>query len=72
MGEYPAGRLNADDAGAIAMQVGVESERVILRFAKPVAWMGMTGDEAMGLAQVLIKHARAAGITAPMVLRVGE
>lgn len=72
MGEYPNGRMNADDAGAIAMQVGVEEGRVVVRFPKPVAWIGMSGDEAIGLAQMLMKHARAAGITAPVVLRVGE
>jgi hypothetical protein len=72
LGEYPNGRMNADDSGAVAMQVGVEEGRVVLRFPKPVAWMGMTGDEAMGLAQLLMKHARAAGITAPVVLRIGE
>lgn len=68
-GEFPDGKLNTNDAGAIAMSVGVEAGRVILRFPKPVAWVGMTGDEAMGLAQLLIKHARAAGLTAPMILR---
>lgn len=72
MGEYPDGRMNADDAGAIAMQVGTEEGRVVLRFPKPVAWVGMSGDEAMGLAQLLMKHARAAGVTAPVVLRIGE
>lgn len=72
MGEYPNGRLNAQDAGALAFAVGVEEGRVVLRFPKPVAWLGMTGDEAIGLAQVLIKHARRAGITAPLVLRIGE
>lgn len=72
LGEYPNGRMNADDSGAIAMQVGVEEGRVVLRFPKAVAWVGMTGDDAMGLAQSLIKHARAAGLTAPMVLRIGE
>lgn len=72
MGEYPQGRLNKDDAGAVAMSVCVESEKVILRFAKPVAWVGFTGDEAIELAQVLIKHARAAGLTAPAIIRIGE
>lgn len=72
MGEYPKGRLNQDDAGAVAMAIGVESDRVVLRFAKPVAWVGFTGDEAMELAQTLIKHARVAGITAPVIIRVGE
>ena len=71
-GEYPAGKLNDNDAGAIAFEVGRENDKVILRFTKPVAWMGMTGDEAMQLAQCLIKHARHAGISAPMILRIGE
>lgn len=72
LGEYPNGRMNADDAGAVAMQVGVEEGRVVVRFPKPVAWIGMTGDEAMDIAQALMKHARRAGITAPVVLRLGE
>lgn len=71
-GEHPAGKLNNDDAGAIACQIGTESNRVVMRFPKPVAWIGFTGDEAMQLAQTLMKHARTAGITAPFVLRVGE
>lgn len=72
MGEYPEGRLNENDAGAVSMAVGTEGDKVILRFPKPVTWVGFTGDEAMQLAQDLIKHARRAGITAPFVLRIGE
>lgn len=72
MGEYPDGRLNANDAGAVAIQVGVENDRVVIRFPKPVLWVGMTGDEAIDIAQALMKHARRAGITAPIVLRIGE
>lgn len=70
-GEFPAGKLNADDAGAVAMAVGVENNRVVLRFPKPIAWVGMTGDEAFELAQCLLRHARNAGVTAPLVIRVG-
>lgn len=71
-GEHPAGKLNADDAGALAMEIGEESGRVVIRFPKPVAWIGFTGDEAMEIAQVLMKHARSVGITAPFVMRIGE
>lgn len=71
-GEFPNGKLNKDDAGAIAMAVGVENHRVVLRFPKPVAWIGMTGDEAFELAQSLLHHARNAGVTAPLVITVGE
>lgn len=72
MGEYPNGRLNKDDAGAVAIQIGEESGRVVMRFPKPVAWIGFTGDEAMEIAQTLIKHASKAGVTVPVVLRIGE
>lgn len=72
MGEYPDGRLNDNDAGAVAMAVGVENERVVIQFAKPVAWIGLTGDQAMQLASDLMKQARRAGITAPVVIRIGE
>lgn len=72
MGEYPDGRLNKDDAGAVAMAVSSEGSVVRLDFPKPVTWVGFTGDQAMQLAQDLMKHARRAGITAPVVLRIGE
>ena len=71
-GEFPDGKLNEDDAGAVAMAVGVENNRVVLRFPKPVAWVGMTGDEAYELAQMLLKHARVAGVTAPLIIRIGS
>lgn len=70
-GEYPDGKLNPDDSGAVAMSVGVDSSRVVVRFPKPVAWIGMSGDEAFELAQVLLRHARNAGVTAPLIIRVG-
>lgn len=70
-GEFPDGKLNNDDSGAVAMAVGVENHRVVVRFPKPVAWVGMTGDEAFELAQCLLRHARHAGVTAPIVIRVG-
>lgn len=70
-GEHPNGKMNQDDAGALAFAVGVEEGRVVLRFPKPVAWMGMTGDEALELAQLLLRHARHAGITSPLVIRLG-
>lgn len=70
-GEFPQGKLNEDDAGGIAMSIGVENQRVVLRFPKPVAWIGMTGDEAYEMAQMLLKHARVAGVTAPLIITIG-
>lgn len=71
MGEYPDGRLNAEDSGALSFAVGVESGKVVLRFPKPVAWIGFTGDQALEIAALLIKHARHAGVTSPLVIRLG-
>jgi hypothetical protein len=70
-GEHPDGKMSNDDAGALAFAVSTEAGRVVLRFPKPVAWMGMTGDEALELAQLLLKHAKHAGITSPLVIRLG-
>jgi len=71
-GEHPDGKLNADDAGALPLMIAEENGKVVMAFPKPVAWIGFTGDQAMEIAQTLIKHARKVGITAPMVIRVGE
>lgn len=68
MGEYPQGRLNANDAGAVAMAVRTEAGKVIIDFPKPIAWIGFTGDDAMALASLLVKHARVAGLTKPATL----
>lgn len=59
-GEYPDGKLSNDDEGAIAMAVTHVSGRVKLQFPKPVAWLGLRPEEAIGLAQLLIDHAKAA------------
>ena len=70
-GEYPDGRLNADDAGAMPMAVGIADGRVVLRFPKPVHWIGMTPNEAIGLAELLIQHARNAGARATLKVTIG-
>ena len=56
-GEYPMGKLDKTDEGEI--QFGVTSHRgkVIINFGKPVAWLGMDGPQAIGLAKVLLEHA---------------
>jgi hypothetical protein len=67
-GEYPDGRLNQDDEGQIPMEVGHHSGKVVVRFPKPITWIGLTGDGAMEMAQCLIEHARAVGLTKPATI----
>lgn len=71
MGEYPQGRLNQNDAGALAMSVAVQNGKVIVEFPKPVAWFGMTPKEAIGMAEMLISKARAAGAKEPLTVKIG-
>jgi hypothetical protein len=70
LGEFPDGKLNAADEGAVAMAVGHENGRVVLEFPKPVKWIGFTGDEAIELAQLLIEYAKQAGLTKPAELKL--
>lgn len=58
-GEFPAGKLNVEDEGALALIVRHENGKVILQFPKPVAWLGFDAQGAVELAQSLITHARA-------------
>jgi len=57
-GRFPGGKLGESDEGEIRLVVGVVEGKVVVNFGKPVAWLGMEREEAMGLARGLIKHAR--------------
>jgi len=61
LGEYPNGKLNQKDEGALPMAITVEDGVVKLVFPKPVAWVGFTPEQAAQLGNDLIKHARRAG-----------
>lgn len=69
-GEFPDGRLNATDEGALAMMVGHENGKVVMQFATPTAWIGFTPEQAMDIAQMLITHARQAGIVGVYTLKL--
>lgn len=71
LGEFPDGKLNPSDEGALSVMIGHEGKSVVMRFPKPVAWIGFTPEQALGIAETLISHARKIGLTVPLVLRVG-
>lgn len=56
-GRHPAGKLTDSDAGETMMRIATIGERIIVDFAKPMAWLGLTVVEARGLADLLNKHA---------------
>lgn len=53
--EYPAGRMGADDDGAIAIAIAVDPKHrtIVLRYAKPVHWVGMALNDAEQLRHML-------------------
>jgi hypothetical protein len=57
---YPDGMLNEDDEGAINIAIGIEEGNVIVNFGKPVAWLGLPGDQAIEMGRTLIKRGREA------------
>jgi hypothetical protein len=69
-GEYPNGRLGAQDEGAVALAIGHEGGAVVIRFPKEVRWIGFTPAQAMEIAQELIKHARHINVSEVLTLKV--
>ena len=58
-GEYPHGKLTADDHGEIRIAIAADPERgvVIIEFGKPVAWIGFTPEQAVELADLIHRKA---------------
>ena len=67
--KYSDGRLGADDDGDAAFMIRGDQEKqvVILEFGKPMDWVAMPPAQAIKLAQLLIKHARAISTEAVVV-----
>ena len=68
---YSQGRLNGDDLGDLAAVITTDAdkEKIILDFGKPVTWLAMNADDAISLAQELIRRARTIS-KKPFVLEV--
>jgi hypothetical protein len=69
--EYPNGRLNADDDGALAMAIAADqaTKTVVIKFAKPTDWIGLGAKECFALAQLLIQKGREVA-TEPMQIEI--
>ncbi len=69
-GQHPEGRMTPADEGSIQFAIGVKDGKVIVNFGTPVVWLGMGPEDAVQLAQNLIKHAREAAKASGKVLTV--
>jgi hypothetical protein len=61
VGSYPDGVLRQrkdDDEGLIQFAVGDQEGKVVIDFGTPVAWLGMTPQQAIDFAQSIISRAR--------------
>jgi hypothetical protein len=58
-GEFPQGKLNADDEGALNCAISHENGCVRIDFGKPVAWLVSEPEPALEFAAAIIRHAMA-------------
>ena len=65
-GEFPNGRLNAEDQGAVAVAIGHELGAVTMQFPHNLNWIGFTPEQAIDIAQTLVEHARQCGCKKPL------
>lgn len=56
---FPGGHLNSDDQGELAFAVAVDLRRniVVIRFGKPIDWIGLRKPEVIALAKMLQEKA---------------
>jgi hypothetical protein len=60
LGDFHEGQLTKSDEGALQFGITVKDGKVVLDFGTPVAWVGMTPQQAADLASIMMKRAREA------------
>ena len=67
-GEFPQGKLNDYDEGAVRIGVAYDKLDGIVRveFGKPVAWLGLPPPEAINFAKLLLKNSGVKSFTLEM------
>ena len=59
-GEYPEGSLGPHDEGALRMGVAHDTKgTVVVIFGENVSWIGMTPEQAIHFARLILRHAGA-------------
>lgn len=57
-GNFPEGKLTQQDEGEFKLAITRVDGKVIMAFGTPIAWIGMTRNDAIQIGNDLIKHAR--------------
>ena len=57
--KFPNGRLSEEDEGELAFAIATDRAKgvVVVRFTKPVDWIGLDKQSALALANMIIEHA---------------
>lgn len=71
IGEFPDGRLDENDQGAVSVGIGHQQGRVTMQFPKNLNWIGFTPEQAIDIAEMLVQHARQCGCNKPLTLKIG-
>jgi len=56
-GEFPEGKLNKDDEGALNIGITDKDGEIIIHFGTPIAWLAMDPTRARQFAAVIIARA---------------
>jgi len=59
-GEFPEGKLGANDEGALRIGIGIHpsGKTVVIDFGKSIAWVGMPKQNAILFAETILEHAK--------------
>ena len=58
-GDFPKGRLDADDEGGLNIAVTHDDDVVRVIFGTPTTWVGLPPEEALAFASLIVRHAMA-------------
>lgn len=56
-GKFPLGKLDEADEGELLLAVSRVGDNVRIDFGKPVAWLAMPSEQAIGLARLIVMKA---------------
>ena len=69
-GEFPQGKLNADDEGGIICAVSIEGDKVRIDFGpKAIAWVSIDPDGAIAFASAIVDKAMAVKLRGAKIMR---
>lgn len=57
--EYPLGRLDETDEGELAVALGIQQGKIVLRFGALISWLAMSPEQAIMFAEALKQKAAA-------------